>query len=184
MRDATKLHVSQVLNIKPGVRKYPSMYLIIGHYHALWNFLYVHMCRKKYPNRLQVVRRLRCSRVWVNMLPALTYQLLMKIRYVYNCICSPHKLLYSAYMHNIIMCSSVFSPGPFSIAPPSQCLQWPYFFDVVTNSTQTTLGAYTFTFPGEKPIEFIQAPGFFLLRWQAHLAVVLLAPIHIHSCNF
>ena len=29
MRDATKLHVAQVLNIKPGVRKYPSMHLII-----------------------------------------------------------------------------------------------------------------------------------------------------------
>ena len=101
MRDATKLHVAQALNIKPGVRKYPSVHPIIGHYHALWNFLYVHVYRKKYPNRLQVVRRVRCSRVWVNMLPALTYQLLMKIRYVYNCICSPHKLLHS-YLQCII----------------------------------------------------------------------------------
>ena len=47
MCDATKLHVAQVLNIKPGVRKYPSVHPIVGHCHALWNILHIPMYIEK-----------------------------------------------------------------------------------------------------------------------------------------
>ena len=94
------------------------------------------------------------------MLPALTYQLLMKIRHVHSCICPPPIHINCCILiYNY--CNTYFGVLPrhfqHGSPPPHAFNYYNYYFfavvtkmiDVVTNSTQTTLVAYAFklTFP-------------------------------------